>query len=90
MRFLLSLLSLVMVAVVILVFYLIGLVIEPLPQTAKDILLVIGGIAFFIVANIREYRSAYVKGTGKPWHFWLYFITTIAFALVIIGLFAKG
>lgn len=89
MRFLLYLLGLVIVAAIILVAYLIGLVIEMLPETAQNVLLIIGFVIGDIVANIYEYRSAYVKGKGKPWHFWLFFITSIAFTLLVLSLFLK-
>ena len=89
MRFLLYLLGLVLVAAIILVAYLIGFVIELLPETAQNVLLIVGFVAGIIIANIHEYRSAYVKGNGRPWHFWLFFITTIAFAILILSLFLK-
>lgn len=70
--------------------YLIGLVIEPLfallSQSTQDIVFAIGFIALIISANIRWYRSAYVKGKGKKWHFWLIFATTIMFVIVFISM----
>lgn len=89
MRFLLYLLGLVIFAAIILVAYLIGLGIEMLPETAQNVLLTIGFVIGDIVANIYEYRSAYVKGKGKRWHFWLFFITSIAFTLLVLSLFLK-
>ena len=86
MRFLLHLLSLVLIVAIIFACYLVGLVIELLPEIVQDVLLVVGFVAGVIAANIHEYRSAYVKGKGKPWHFWLFFLTTIAFALLMLSL----
>ena len=74
-------------------FYLIGLVLEPLfallpplSQSTQDTLKIIGGIAFFIVTDVYYYRCAYVKGKGKKWHFWLMFSTTIMFVIVFISM----
>lgn len=90
MKFLLYLLGLVLIVAVIFVFYLVGLVVEMLPETAQNVLLTIGFVAFIIAGNVLWYRSAYVTRKGKPWHFWLLFITTIAFALLMLGLFVQG
>lgn len=61
-----------------------------LSQTGKDILLVIVFIAFIIGMNINWYYTAYVKRTSKRRYFWALFITTIAFALLILWLFVVG
>lgn len=93
MNFLLVLLSIVAMVVLFFVLSFVGSIIEPLldllPQIGKDILLVIGFLAFMIIGNIQWYRSAYVTGKGKRWHFWLFFITTIAFVILMLSLFFK-
>lgn len=94
MKFLWWLLGILAMFVVFFLFVLIGRIVEPLlnllPQAGIDVLLVIGFVAFFIGMNINWYYSAYVKGTRKPWHFWVLFITTIAFALLVLWLFVIG
>ena len=81
--------GILVMVVLFFVLYLIGLVIEPLlallSQSARDILLVIGFVAFIIAANVYYYHRAYVSGRGKKWHFWLSFGTTVMFILVFIS-----
>ena len=93
MYFLLVLLGFLTMVVVFFVLVFLGRIIEPLlnmlPQTGTDILLIIGFVAFIIAANVFEYRAAYVTGKGKPWHFWATFGTTIAFAILVLSLFLK-
>lgn len=94
MRFLLALLSILIMVVIFFVFVFLGRIIEPLlallPQTVGDILLIIVFIVFFIGMNINWYYTAYVKRTSKRRYFWALFITTIAFALLILWVFVIG
>lgn len=93
MRFLILIVSIIAMVAIFFVLVFLGRIIEPLinliPQAGQDILLVICFVAFVIGMNINWYYSAYVKGTGKRWHFWLAFITTIAFAILMLSLFFK-
>ena len=94
MRFLLLLVGILASVAIFFVFVFLGRIIEPLfmllPEIVGDVLIAICGIAFLIAMNVWEYRSAYVKGTGKPWHFWLTFGTTIAFAMLMLSLAING
>lgn len=72
------------------VLYLIFLIIEPLftllPQSTLETVFAIGFISIIIATNIRWYRSAYVKGKGKKWHFWISVVTLIMFVIVFISM----